>query len=153
MAAMRGSKPLPTIFIDKDEVNQRIKNYLNDKRPLLAAAMNRPESKSAWYSLSQFEELIREMYYLHADGLRIYWGAYNKDDQDFPGMMTIVFVPTHLDEITGNHTDIVIDNDESFEDRCTATGDAVTIQGGRKNYDTIGLCPPSCGGHTFAYPF
>lgn len=147
MSGTRGAKPLPTIFIDKDEVNERVNNYLTNKRPLLAGAINGPESKSAWYSLPQFEELMRELYYLNADGLRIYFGAYNADHPNYPGMMTVVFVPTYLDGDTGKHTDIVIDNDADFETRC-----GVSIDAASKNYDTIGLCPPSCNGHVFAYP-
>ena len=147
MSSTRSTKPLPTIFIDKDEVNQRVKNYLTNKRPLLAGAMSGPETKSAWYSLPQFEELMRELYYLNADGLRIYLGAYNEDDPNYPGMMTVVFVPTYLNEATGKHADIVIDNDAEFESRCSASTEGVS-----KNYDTIGLCPPACGNHDFAYP-
>ena len=97
--------------------------------------------------LPQFEELMRELYYLNADGLRIYLGAYNEDDPNYPGMMTVVFVPTYLNEATGKHADIVIDNDAEFESRCSASTEGVS-----KNYDTIGLCPPACGNHDFAYP-
>ncbi len=152
MPATQGAKPLPSIFISKDEVSKRINNYLTNKRPILGDAIGGADTKSAWYSLAQFEDLMREMYYLNADGLRVYFGAYDNDDEDYPGMLTVVFVPTYMDEGTGKHTDIVIDDEPDFEGRINATSDTEEMGVIRKNFDTIGLCPPSCGDHAFAYP-
>lgn len=152
MSLTRGAKPLPGIFIPKEEVNNRVANYQANKHPLLSDAIQRPDTRSAWYSLEQFEELMREMYYLNADGLRIYLGAYDQNDPNYPGMTTVIFVPTYMDENSGNHTDIVIEEDQVFQERLEAAGSAKLLGAARKNFDTIGLCPPSCGGHAFAYP-
>lgn len=150
MQATRSPKPLPGIFISKEEVNHRVKNYLNEKHPLLSKDLGAKDSKSAWYSLEQFEELVREMYYLNADGLRIYFSAYDKDHPNYPGMLTITFVPTSFNEDTGKHADIVIDDQQDFALRSETSGAAISLS---KNMDTIGLCPPSCDDHEFAYPY
>jgi hypothetical protein len=152
MPVNRTAKPLPGIFIDKEEVNKRVSNYLNEKHPVLSAAIGHEDSKSAWYSLDQFEELMREMYYLNADGLRFYFGAYDGDDANYPGMLTVVLVPTYLNENTGKHTDIVVDDEADFLGRCAAKAIPVMRRAIGKNLDTLGLCPPSCDKHTFSYP-
>jgi len=152
MPVSRTAKPLPGIFIDKEEVNKRVTNYLKEKHPAQSAAIGREDSKSAWYSLDQFEELMREMYYLNADGLRIYFGAYDKEDKNYPGMLTVVLVPTYMNENTGKHTDIVVDDEVNFSDRSEAKPEPSAMRGIRKNFDTLGLCPPTCAAHDFHYP-
>jgi hypothetical protein len=144
MTEPRTAKALPGIFIFKEEVNQRVKNYLQTKHTLLTSAIGKDDTKSAWYSLEQFEELMREMYYLNADGLRIYFGAYSADDEEYPNQLTVIFVPTHLSD-TGSHTDIIIDDEQNFMQR-------TMVPATLKNLDTIGLCPPSCSDQDTRYP-
>lgn len=152
MPVTRSPKPLPGTFIFKEEVNKRVTNYLNLKHPVLSNALGREDSKSAWYSLDQFEELMREMYYLNADGVRIYFGAYDNNDPNYPGMLTVIFVPTYLNEDTGKHTDVVIDDEQDFTQRCDSKTAVSMTRSIPKNLDTLGLCPPSCDDHVFAYP-
>ena len=151
MSVARGPKPLPGIFISKEEVNQRVKNYLGQKHPILSKAIDGQETKSAWYSLEQFEELMREMYYLNADGMRIYFGAYAKEDPNYPGMLTVIFVPTHFNPSTGKHADIVIDDDQNFAKRREVP--PALVRQVAKNLDTLGLCPPACDTQEFSYPY
>ncbi|MGB8193094.1 MAG: hypothetical protein WCF67_14295 [Chitinophagaceae bacterium] len=150
----RSTKSLPQTFIYKEVVNERVRNFQENKHPLLTQAMEKAESESAWYSLEQFEEMMREMYYQNADGLRIYFGAYNANDPEYANQMTVIFVPTYLDETTGKHTDIVIDDYDDFNTRAAAPMAAGMAKGViHKNLDTIALCPPSCAEHELAYPY
>lgn len=146
MLLTNNAKPLPGIFISKDVVNQRVKNYVNNKLPLLSNAIGKPDTQSGWYSLEQFEELMREMYHLNADGLRIYFGAYGSNDPLYPDQLTFMFVPTYLDSETGNHTDIMIDDLPDFSKRAALLDSS-------KNYDTASLCPPCPPNNTLSYPF
>ncbi len=151
----RTPKPLPTTFIPKEVVNERVNNYLANKHNLLSAAISKDDSISAWYSLEQFEELMREMYYQNADGLRIYFGALGEEDLLYPNQLTIIFVPTYLDENTSKHTDIIIDNEAGYVDREEAGAKKLAKSAGsntKKNLDALGLCPPSCSDHDCAYP-
>ncbi len=145
MSANISAKPLPGIFISKEAVNDRVKNFLLDKHRLLSQAMGKPETKSAWYSLEQFEELVEEMRLLQADGLRIYFGSYAADIVDVANHLTIIFVPTRLDESSQKHKDIVLEDEQDFPERLAATD--------RKNLDTAGLCPPGCDEHDPYYPY
>jgi hypothetical protein len=93
--------------------------------------------------LEQFEAMVREMYYQNADGLRIYFGAYDGEDELYANQLTVIFVPTFLNEATGGHCDVVIEGDDTIESR----------MGLPKNLDTIALCPPMCAGNEQAYPY
>lgn len=151
MSRKRSAKPLPEIFIPKDVVNERVKTFMTNKHPQLSAAMGKPETRAAWYSLQQFEQLMREFYFLNADGLRIYFGAYGPDDLMYPDQMTVIFVPTYLDEATGKQKDIIIDDDDEYELRSLGTNGLFDTT---KNLDTIGLCPPGCDdGGDLSYPY
>jgi hypothetical protein len=147
MSVTRSAKPLPTTFITKDVVNERVCNFLSGKHIALSEALGREDTRAGWYSLEQLEELVREMHYQDADGLRIYFGAYSDSDLTYPGQLTVIFVPTFLDETTNLHTDIIIEDLPDFEDRS-----ASAMLSSSKYLDSIGLCPPSCLGHTLSYP-
>ncbi|WP_315823894.1 hypothetical protein [Paraflavitalea speifideaquila] len=96
---------------------------------------------------------MREFYYLNADGLRIYFGAYGKEDLMYPNHMTVIFVPTYLDEETGKHKDIIIDDDND-EEYLKRAANKVSKMGITKNLDSIGLCPPGCDGEgDLSYPY
>lgn len=155
MSVTNNVKPLPETFIDKGQVNERVKNYETKKLPLLSEALGRSDSKSGWYSLLQFEALVKEMYYLNADGLRVYFGAYSDTDPVYPGQLTVIFVPTFYNAETGNHEDIVIDDIENFDTRKLKTNTDAKAVGVEveKNIDTLALCPPYCKEQGFLYPF
>jgi hypothetical protein len=155
MSVTKNVKPLPTTFIYKEVVAERIKNYREKKLPLLSNAIGKPDTESGWYSLSQFEELMREMYYQHADGLRIYFGAHGSDDPLYPDQLTVIFVPTFYNPETNSHEDIVIEQSDSFDTRAAAYEAAMMTKGVNqdvtKNIDTLTLCPPLCKDQTHVY--
>jgi hypothetical protein len=133
---------VPSIFINKTEVNSRIQNYLQHKHGLLSTAIGKPDSTSAWYSAEQFEEIVKEMHLQDASGIRVYFGAYDSNDELFANQLTVIFVPTFRNETTGNHRDIVIEDPVDRDGRW----------GLPKYLDTIALCPPMCAGHELEYP-
>jgi hypothetical protein len=149
---LRNAKPLPGIFIYKEVVNQRVKNFMEKKHPMLSAAIGKEDSRSGWYSLRQFEELMREMYYLNADGVRIYFGAHDSNDPLYPDQLTVIFVPTCLNEAGDKHVDIVIEEEENFEKRADTYVKTAGLPTEQKNLDTVWLCPPTCDDQGFAYP-
>jgi hypothetical protein len=155
MLETKNAKPLPTTFVGKATVNDRVKNYHESKLKVLSEKLGRPDTTSGWYSLREFEELVKEMYYLHADGLRVYFGAYPDDDLLYPGQLTIIFVPTFYNAETDSHEDIAIDDTANFSDRAART-ESNKMRGTteeEKSIDTLALCPPFCTKQTFIYPF
>lgn len=146
MHVTKPAKPLPSTFISKEIVNRRVKNYLSGKHQLLSSHLGHEDSRAGWYSLAQLEELVREMHYQNADGLRIYFGAYDQKDDLYPGQLTLIFVPTFEDPSSGQHVDIIIDDLENYADRCQSFDE-------KKGLDSISLCPPACGQGELSYPF
>jgi hypothetical protein len=153
MSLTNNVKPLPSIFVYKEVVNERVHNFRNNKLPLLSDAIGKPDTQSGWYSLQQFEELMREMYYLHADGVRFYFGAHSSNDPLYPDQLTFVLVPTYWDASTECHKDIVVEEMPDFETRNAIETSAAKHSEDVKNYDTISLCPPRCPNNMFSYPY
>lgn len=147
----RNAKPLPEIFIYKEQVDELVSNFLTNKHPLLSSPISKDESKSAWLSLEQFEQLVKEMYYQNADGVRVYFGAYSETHPTYANQLTIVLVPTYLHPVSGRHTDIIIDNDADFYERLEAEAKNAKHTD-RKNLDTFALCPPTCFDQEPLYP-
>jgi hypothetical protein len=142
---------LPSIFIEKAAVNELVTNYQQGKHVLLSNQMGKPETKFGWYSKEQFEEIVREISYQQENhqevsGIKMYFGAYSSDHHEYANQLTIIFVPTYFDASTSTHRDIVIDDQ-------TDIGDRANLMSKIKNLDTIGLCPPSCGGQSSFYPY
>jgi hypothetical protein len=106
---IRKVRPLPSTFVSKSIVNKRVKNFQQNKLPLLNNGIGKSDTTSAWYSLEQFEAMIREMYYQNADGLRVYFGAHDSDDEYYADQLTVIFVPTFFNDATNSHRDIVIE--------------------------------------------
>lgn len=143
---------LPTTFIYKDAVNEMVKAYQNVKHPLLSQEIGKQETKSGWYSREQFEEMVQEMQYQNASGVRIYFGAYGSDHPEYANQLTVIFVPTEFDENTNQHKDIILDDQGIFNERLAATTQ-IQKPGDPMNLDTIGLCPPTCLGQSAYYPY
>lgn len=143
---------LPSIFIYKDAVNEMVKNYQGTKYELLSTNLGKPESKSGWYSRDQFDEIVREMEYQNASGVRVYFGACPADHPEYANQLTVIFVPTEFDENTNQHKDIIIDDKPDFNERVSLTEERRT-KGDPMGLDTIGLCPPTCLGQSAYYPY
>jgi hypothetical protein len=145
-------KTLPLTFIYKEAVNALVKNYQNNKHGLLSESIGRPETKCGWYSREQFDEMVQEMEYQNASGVRMYFGSYSSQHPEYANQLTIIFVPTRFNADANTHEDIVLDDQEIFAVR-ESISPALTDQPITKNLDSIGLCPPACAGQSYYYPY
>ena len=62
-------------------------NYLNQKEPLLSAAINKPETQSVWFELNDAlrDNLNSILKGANVDGLRVYFTAYkSRAENGFP---------------------------------------------------------------------
>jgi hypothetical protein len=150
MSVNRTPKSLPVTFIDSGSVNQRVKNFQTIKHPLLSQAIGREESSSAWYSIKHLEEIMRELYYLNADGVRVYFGSYDQSHEKYPGQLCLLFVPTAYNEAANKHADIIIDQEENFGIRKMA--EPQQVEDFFKGLNFGALCKPDCDDHELSYP-
>lgn len=81
------------------ELNQ---NYINQRSPIIRAALGRDDADAAWFSFEEIENYIAYVKTEAAaknydlDGIRIYLGVYPQDSSQGSkaGMTTVFFSPT-----------------------------------------------------------
>lgn len=118
MSTQRFTKVIPDFFLAKNVANNRITKFMANKHPLLSGAMDGTDTKSIWYSFQHIENLYKELVFLNADGLRIYFGEYEEDHEEFRDQLCIVMVPTRAnDEDPVGHEDVIMEDDEDFAQR------------------------------------
>ncbi len=122
--------------VDSKHVNTVIKNYKQERWVHNSKRLGKEDSLSVWYSIEELEEFIAKSKDQGADGIKMYFGAYDKDYKEQPlyaGRQTIALVATRQKETpTGLTNKDVYINTESGS----------TILG----WNAGSLCPPYCGG-------
>ncbi len=153
MTNQTAAKPLPASFVPKAEINKRVNNFMTFKHPLLTAELGKAETKSVWYATLHLEQLIDELKYKEASGLRIYLGAYSDDHPNYAGQLCLLMVPTRADGQTLGHFDIIAEEEPDFPERF-AGFDPGEIGRIYKTFNFGSPCPPACpppDGLTFPY--
>ena len=149
-------QPLPSIFIGKDLISQRVNRYLSDKHPILSQMLStdgppREDTKSIWYAKEHVQTWLDEIQYLNADGMRVYFGAYGDNEEGRPpGQLCLLVVLTRADA-DGLQQDIILENEPDFGLRCEGAqsrsfpGSGPFGQSAKpKEYNYGAPCPPVC---------
>lgn len=118
-------RPLAKFFVGREVMNERIKRYLSGKHQLLSDNItareiaNVGETKSVWYDKEYLNTLMQEIEDYGGDGLRIYFGEYENINSPTvcPGQLCLLIVPTRLNETTGKHTDLILEEESDFDAR------------------------------------
>ncbi len=142
----RTPKPLPDCFIGKVVANRRIKRFQDEKLNLLSAPIGKGDTKSVWFRFETIEDIYKELVYLNANGLRVYFAAYeDKVDPQDPlpeKQLTVIFVATERNA-QGQNEDIILEDLPNFPERQQARQGAAT--GADKEFNYGSPCPPDCG--------
>lgn len=122
--------------VNTKHVDTVIKNYKQERWVHNSKRLGKEDSLSVWYSIEELEEFIAKSKEHGADGIKMYFGAYDKDYKDQPlyaGRQTIALVATkHKETRKGaSNKDVYI----------TAENGATTILA----WNAGTLCPPYCG--------
>ena len=120
--------------VDTAHVDNAIRNYKQERWVHNSQRLGKEDSLSVWYSIEELEEFIAMSKEHGADGLKLYFGTYDKDYAKQPlyaGRQTIVIVATkHKGAEEGhNNKDIYIQ---------TETGSSILA------YNMGTICPPFC---------
>ena len=121
--------------VNTDHVNTVIKNYKKERWVHNSNRLGKEDSLSVWYSIEELEEFIAMSKDHGADGIKLYFGVYDKDYKDQPlvaGRQTIALVAT-------KHK--VTDAGESNKDIYINTSNGSTILA----WNVGSICPPYCG--------
>ena len=131
-----GAQPLPFFFVGKTITKARIVRYAKTKHSILSREMNKPDTKSIWYTKEHIAFLLDEMNKADADGLRIYFGAYG-EQENYSGQTCLLMVMTKPGVRNGGHVDISIEDETDFQAR--AVGESKS-----RDFNVGNPCPPMC---------
>jgi hypothetical protein len=121
-------------FVNTDHVDSVIRNYKQERWVHNSRRLGKEDSLSVWYSVEELEEFLATVRNNGGDGVRMYFGAYDKEKAPLPlyaGRQTIVMVATKVKETASGETnkDIYINTDN---------GNSVLA------YNLGKICPPFC---------
>ena len=121
-------------LVNTEHVNTVIKNYKQERWVHNSRRLGKEDSLSVWYSVEELEEFLMKVKSHGGEGVRIYFGAYDKDYTEKPlyaGRQTVVLVATKQKEtVTGGvNKDLYI---------TTEKGTSILA------YNVGALCPPWC---------
>jgi hypothetical protein len=128
------------VRISKNETTQQadmlIREYKQNRWAMNSDKIGKPDSLSAWYSISQLEDFIAEAKSNGGDGIKLYYGAYPAQYQeapDYSGRQTLVMVATRTRK---SESDLITNKD-------------IYVRKNGRLEILSGLhpivCPPSCG--------
>jgi hypothetical protein len=143
-------KPLPVAFVSKTNASLRIEQFQNGKHGLLSNALGRADTKAVWYAINHLKQLLEELEYQQASGMRAYFATYPDTHPDYPGQLCLIMVPTKANA-NMEHEDIILDDQPGFGDRL-AGFDPNDIEEMYLNFNFGSPCPPACGKHRMRYP-
>lgn len=122
-------------LVNTDHVDTVIRNYKQERWVHNSRHLGKEDSLSVWYSVEELQEFMEIAKSHGADGIKLYFGAYDKDYKATPlyaGRQTVVLVATKKPEIGGANKDIYINTEE---------GTSILA------YNAGSLCPPWCKGY------
>src|SRR5688572_4002211 len=88
-------------FVDTNHVNTVIQNYKKERWVHNSKRLGKEDSLSVWYSVQELEEFLARAKEHAADGIKIYFGAYDEECAPKPlyaGRQTVVLVATKQKE-------------------------------------------------------
>jgi|GEM_PF-6127956 len=102
------------------------------------------DARSAWVSVDELKALINDNE--GANGIRIYYGRYEKDSDIYQGQHNVILVATKDSETPDHPTPAKSDDQLNYDKH---KGDVNSISYTSGSYtgmgdDTIPLCPPRC---------
>ncbi len=127
-------------LVNTDHVNGVIRNYKQERWVHNSKRLGKEDSMSVWYSVEELEEFMEKIKEHGGDGVRLYFGAYDKQYTEKPlyaGRQTVVLVATKEKE-TGSK---VINKDIYIN---TEKGSTILA------YNAGSLCPPLCQSDDFS---
>lgn len=120
--------------VNTKHVDTVIKNYKQERWVHNSKRLGKEDSLSVWYSIEELEEFIAKSKDHGADGIKLYFGAYDKNYEEqplFAGRQTIALVATKhkVTEAGGSNKDIYIQTEKSSSILAWNAGS---------------ICPPFC---------
>jgi hypothetical protein len=120
--------------VNSRHVDTLIRNYKKERWVHSSKRLGKEDSLSVWYSLDELMEFMELAKRHGGDGVRLYFGVYDKEtakDPLYEGRQTVVFVATKEKEI---------ENGRANKEVYVNTDDGTSILA----YNAGKICPPVC---------
>jgi hypothetical protein len=122
--------------VSTQHVDTVIKNYKQERWVHSSKRLGKEDSLSVWFTLEELQEFLDLAKQNGGDGIRLYFGAYDKDYETQPlyaGRQTVVLVATKERQTAHGavNKDIYVN---------TENGSSILA------YNMGKLCPPACSG-------
>lgn len=121
-------------MVNTAHVDNIIRNYKQERWVNNSKHIGKEDSLSVWYSIEELEEFLAKAKSHGADGVKLYFGAYDKNyegDPLYAGRQTLVFVGTQSKETSSG----IVDKDLYISNNTNTT--ILAYNNGR-------ICPPFC---------
>ena len=121
-------------LVTTDHVNTVISNYKRERWAHNSKHIGKEDSLSVWYSVEELEEFLTKVKENGGDGIKMYFGAYDKEHAPQPlyaDRQTVVLVATRAKETANGEVnkDLYISNE---------SGNTILA------YNAGSICPPMC---------
>jgi len=119
-------------LVDTKHVDTVIKNYKQERWVHNSKRLGKEDSLSVWYSVEELQEFMELIKTHGGDGVRLYFGAYDKEYKEKPllaGRQTVVLVATKQKENSEANKDLYVN---------TEKGNSILA------YNLGKICPPYC---------
>lgn len=123
-------------YVNTEHVDSVIKNYKQERWVHNSKRLGKEDSLNVWYSVEELEEFLAKAKDHGADGVRLYFGVYDREYAAQPlyaGRQTVVLVATMQKET---------ENGNVNKDIYINTGNSTSILA----YNFATVCPPFCNG-------
>ena len=120
--------------VDTEHVNRIIRNYKKERWVHNSKRIGKEDSLSVWYSVEELEEFLSLVKEHGGDGIKLYFGAYDKEHAPKPlyaDRQTVVLVGTKERE-----TETGLKNKDLYVQ--TESGSSILA------YNVGTICPPFC---------
>ena len=123
-------------YVSTQHVDKVIRNYKQERWIQNSERIGKEDSLSGWWSIEEVERFLEKAKMYGGDGVKFYFGAYDKDDTSVPeyaGRQTLVMVATKQKEGAAG---------------TVVNKDIYVTEGNKTNilaYNEMSLCPPRCG--------
>jgi len=122
-------------YVNTEHVDNVIRNYKQERWVQNSEKIGKEDSLSAWWSVEELEEFIDNAKMHGADGVKFYFGAYDKEHAPIPeyeDRQTLVMVATKVKQTIAG-----VKNKDLYVN--TENGNQILA------YNCASLCPPFCG--------
>jgi len=123
-------------YVSTQHVDKVIRNYKQERWVQNSERIGKEDSLSGWWSIEEMESFLEKAKMYGGDGVKFYFGAYDKDYQEQP-------------EYAGRQTLVMVATKQKEGKNGTTVNKDIYINDGNSNnilaYNQVRLCPPSCG--------